>query len=278
MNPGTHHNVRVSDESATFPVFNREPPAHSAEEIEDPQHIADRDPDELARAVSNERPDRLPALASGSAYLLRPGEEVEAMATGGHLRGPHIALNATGFVFVHGGVAQDCRGAKKLVWVDVEHRPIGYISRGDHFVVAVDRTGTVIARLDTSDSLSPMRPDCLQQLCDLAGAEFEEVTARDVEELLARRPELVPPQLEFEVDHPKEEDAREIAEGIGFFVPLSLVLGGVGMAAFASATPFGLPYRLLGGLGILAAAVIGVWSRSAWRKRRSLARHQEGPR
>lgn len=33
----------------------------------------------------------------------------------------------------------------------------------------------------------------------------------------------------------------EVAEGIELFVPLSLALGGVGMAAFTSATPFGLP-------------------------------------
>jgi hypothetical protein len=76
--------------------------------------------------------------------------------------------------------------------------------------------------------------------------------------------------IEFEVDHPEEEDIREIALGIGYFVPLSLIFGGIGMVAFAYATPFGLSYRLLGGFALLAAAAVTAWSRSSWRKKRSL--------
>ncbi len=261
----------MSDESAAFPVFNRQPPAQSAEEIEDLQHIADRDPDELARLVASERPDSLPPLSPGRAYVLRPGEEVEEARAGVHVHRPYIVFDAGGFQFVDKAGSQAVRGAEKLVWVDVDHRPVGYIGRGDHFIVAVNGNGEFVGRVDTSDSLSPMRPDCVQQLCDLAGVEFEIVTAGDVQELLDRRPELVPPKLEFEVDHPEEENVREVAEGIGLFVPLSLVLGGIGMAAFVSATPFGLAYRVLGGIGILAAAALGVWSRSTWRRRRSLA-------
>jgi hypothetical protein len=80
----------VSDESAAFPVFNRQPPAQSAEEIEDPVHIAERDPDELARLVADERPGPLPPLRPGAAYVLTPGEDVEEVGVGSHAHGPRI--------------------------------------------------------------------------------------------------------------------------------------------------------------------------------------------
>ena len=253
-------------------MFSRRPPAQSAEEIEDPQQIADRDPDDLEREVASEHLESLPQLPPRAAYVLAPGEQVEEVAVGAHLHGTRIVLDAGGLKFVERGVTHDCGNAKKLVWVDIERRPTGYLSRGDHFVAALGPAGQLIARIDTSDSLSPMRADCVKQLCDLAGMDFEALTTPDVEKLLETRPELVPPKLEFEVDHLREEGIREAALGIGVLVPLSLILGGAGMAAFASATPFGLPYRLLGGLGLLAASVFGAWSGSAWRKRRSLAR------
>jgi hypothetical protein len=135
-------------------------------------------------------------------------------------------FDASGLKLVDAGHTHDCRKAERVVWVGVERRPTGYLSRGDHFVVAVDHAGQVIARVDTSESLSPMRPDCVEHLCELAEVEFEVVETPDVETLLDSRPELVPPKLEFEVDHPNEEGLREVAVGIGLFVPLSLILGG----------------------------------------------------
>jgi hypothetical protein len=62
----------VSEQSPSFPVFNVRPPAQSAEKIEDPQHVADRDPDELEREVATEGPDPLSMLPSGAAYVLTP--------------------------------------------------------------------------------------------------------------------------------------------------------------------------------------------------------------
>jgi hypothetical protein len=277
------HNGVVSDQSSTFPVFNaRVEPEQTVDR--DPLHIADRSPDEIERAVAE---DRLPDLAPcppDSTYVLTPGEDVTLVSGHVHRESRMILLNSSGLTLINGADHLCCATpgspdwhtsslprVNKLVWVDVERRPVGYLSRGDHFVVAENESDEVIYRVDTSNVLSPFQPDCLEQLCRLAGADFELVTAHDIENLLETRPELVPPRLEFEVDHPNQETVEEVALGIGLVVPLSFVLGGVGMVAFAL-SPFAVAYRLLGVAGVLVASAISAWSLSERRKRRSVAK------
>lgn len=72
----------------------------------------------------------------------------------------------------------------------------------------------------------------LQQFGDLDGVAFDMGPGSRRVRALGHRASVRLPRLEFEVDHSKAEQLEEVGLGIGLFVPLSFILGGIGDGSY----------------------------------------------
>jgi hypothetical protein len=174
----------------------------------------------------------------------------------------------------HGGAEQNLPLVAKVVSVFVHHRPVGAINQTDRLVVALDRDDGILGRMDTSYSWE-MSTRCLQQMCTAVGLDYDVERYDYFPEMWAAHPKWVDAEVEFEVDHPKEEDAREVGMFVWYASALAVLLGGAYMIAFVR-SPLGPWYRALAFAGLALAAVLTLWAKSKRRMRRSVERRSSG--
>jgi hypothetical protein len=118
----------------------------------------------------------------------------------------------------------------------------------------------------------------LEQLCASAGIAFESQSFETAQKFLAAKPEWAPPELEFEIDHVPEEDAREWGMAIALGLPIAFALLALLGGALLWAGPVGWVVASLEVAGTLVAVALTVWSHSKWRMKRSLARQHRAER
>jgi hypothetical protein len=167
----------------------------------------------------------------------------------------------------------------KIVVANIRRRAIGWKSLGTHLILFLDSGDQVITQLDSSVEYGynsqgtwEFNLSALAQLCSTAGISFESQSFETARQFLAARPEWAPPKLEFEVDHVREEDAREWALAFALGLPIAFALLAVLGGALLWLGPVGWVVGSLEAVGTLVAVVLTVWSHNRWRKKRSLAR------
>ncbi len=104
----------------------------------------------------------------------------------------------------------------KIVMANIRRRAIGWKSLGTHLLLFLDGGDQVMARQDSSVEYGynsggtwEFNVSALEQLCATAGIAFESQSFETAQKFLTVKPEWAPPELEFEIDHVLEEDARE---------------------------------------------------------------------
>jgi hypothetical protein len=173
----------------------------------------------------------------------------------------------------------------KIVMASIRRRAIGWKSLGTHLLLFLDSGDQVMARLDSSVEYGynsggtwEFNVSALEQLCASAGIAFESQSFETAERFLAAKPEWAPPELEFEIDHVPEEDAREWGMAIALGLPIAFALLAIFGGALLWAGPVGWVVATLEIIGTLVAVVLTVWSHSRWRMKRSLAREHMAER
>jgi hypothetical protein len=226
------------------------------------------------------------SLAKGQYFVLAPGRDLEVVDGHHHPRAPAIVAGH-GELFLRGGVHRShCRTptyrgkqrhlplATRLVSVFVHHRPVGEVNRTSNLVFALDRHDTIVSRLDTSNSWE-MSSHCLQQICNEVGLEYGTESYDFFPQMWQAHPNWVDAKVEFEVDHPAEEEVREFGMFVWWASALAILLGGGYMIAFIR-SPIGPWYRALAFSGLAVATALTLWARSKTRMRRSMGRKASG--
>jgi hypothetical protein len=222
----------------------------------------------------------LPELAGGEYYVLAPGRDLEVVE-GHHHQGSRAIFMGHGELLMGGGTHRShCRTpsygggnphlplATKLVSVFVHHRPVGALSETDRLILALGADDGVAGRMDTSGSWE-MNTDCLRQMCAAVGLEYAVERYDYFPQMWEAHPEWVDAKVEFEVDHPAEEEAREVGLLIWYASALTILLGGGYMLAFVR-SPLGPWYRALAFSGLALATALTLLSKSKTRMRRSM--------
>jgi hypothetical protein len=228
-----------------------------------------------------EVPVVVPAPAPGSAVVLSPGEAAVAQERYPRHSGRHIVVTETEVLLVNGLLLYRCARPgmgrpggppeiKRLVVAFVHRRAIGPLDKGHRFVYAIGATDRLLGTVDDSDTW-PFRLGQIEALCTTVGIEHAVEVFEDVRELVEARPEWAAPELEFEVNHPRQETAWEWTNAFLWFNGLACLFGGGLIAAFFL-SPVGHAYRV----PIISAEVIflalDLSARSRRRMRRSMAR------
>jgi hypothetical protein len=231
----------------------------------------------------------LPTPTATASLVLAPGEAAVLRSEVPRHHGHVIVVSDEEVVLVDGVRRYRCarpghvrRGGppllNRIVSVFVHRRAIGPTSKGHQFVYAIGGDDRLLGTVDASDTW-PLREDHLAAMCAIAGVGHEVKIFGTVGDLVAALPEWAAPDLEFEVNHPEQETAREWA----WFVTdvfTGLVLFGGAISAFYL-TPVGIAFRVAIGITVVAFAALTLWARSRRRMRRSLRRQADkalGPR
>jgi hypothetical protein len=164
--------------------------------------------------------------------------------------------------------------ATKLVSVFVHHGTVGTLNEIQRLVFALDPEDGIVGRLDTSNSWE-MNANYLQQMCDKVGLEYGLESYDNFPQMWQVHPKWVDAKVEFEVDHPEEEEIREIGMFVWYASALTILLGGAYMIAFVR-SPLGPWYRALAFSGLAVATAFTLWAKSRSRMRRSMQRKASG--
>jgi hypothetical protein len=224
--------------------------------------------------------DVLPLPTQGDHWRLAPGEDPALVSRRMHRGGMAVVIGAEELVFVNGIRQRHCRIpvapsagkprwplATKLVHIIIHHPAVGADSPV-RLVHAIDSGDNVVATLNASKTWE-MRSDSLGQMASAAGMKYELYVFDQPYDFLQAFPRWADPMLEFQVDHPSQENVREVADAVSLIAASALVFGGPVMIA-TLATPIGPFYR---GLIVASGAVflaITLWARNRRRMRRSL--------
>jgi hypothetical protein len=163
--------------------------------------------------------------------------------------------------------------ASKLVSVFVHHGPLG-ADETQRLVFALDPGDGIVGRLGTSNSWE-MKTNCLEQMCNEVGLEYGLESYDYFPQMWEVHPKWVDAKVEFEVDHPEEEELREVGTFVWYASALTILLGGAYMVAFVR-SPLGPWYRALAFSGLALATALTLWAKSKSRMRRSMQRKAFG--
>jgi hypothetical protein len=253
-----------------------EEPERAREEVEADSEVSLDETAFTARAV-------LPAPTAAASLVLAPGEPAVLRSGVPRHHGHFIVVSDEEVVLVDGVHRYRCARPghvrpggppllDRIVSVFVHRRAIGPAHKGHRFVYAIGNDDRLLGTVDTSDTW-PLRQDHLEAMCAITGVGHEVQTFETVADLIVALPEWAAPDLEFEVNHPGEETAREWAWLITD-VFTGLVLFGGAISAFYL-TPVGITLRVAIGMTVVAFAMLTLWARSRRRMRRSLRRQAQ---
>jgi hypothetical protein len=141
-------------------------------------------------------------------------------------------------------------------------------------VFALDPGDGIVGRLGTSNSWE-MKTNCLEQMCNEVGLEYGLESYDYFPQMWEVHPKWVDAKVEFEVDHPEEEELREVGTFVWYASALTILLGGAYMVAFVR-SPLGPWYRALAFSGLALATALTLWAKSKSRMRRSMQRKAFG--
>jgi hypothetical protein len=165
----------------------------------------------------------------------------------------------------------------RVVVVTIRQKAIGWKSLGTNLILFFNRANTIVTRLDSSVEYGrnsagtwEFRHDALEELCCAGGIEFQTESFDNAPEFLSKRPDWIPPVVEFEVDHLREERVREWGLAIALAIPIAcgLLVAVGGLLIWLG--PVGWTIEVAEVIGMMVAAVLTVWSHSNWRMKRSL--------
>jgi len=167
----------------------------------------------------------------------------------------------------------------RVVVAHIRTRAIGWRSLGTHLVLFLDSGDQVVARLDSSVEYGwngggtwEFRTGALEALCSAAGIEFESQIFPTARQFVQARPEWTPPKMEFEVNHVREEDAREWGLAIALGLPIAFGLMATTGGVLLWVEPLGRAFAVVEAVAVVLAIGLTVWSHSRWRAKRSLSR------
>jgi hypothetical protein len=173
----------------------------------------------------------------------------------------------------------------KVVAANIRRKAIGWKSLGTHLILFFADGDQVVTHLDSSVEYGynsggtwEFNLDALAHLCSVGGIAFDSQSFETAQQFLAAKPEWAPPLMEFQVDHVREEDAREWGLAFALGLPIGFGMLAVVGGALLLLGPVGWVVGTLEVVGILVALVLTVWSHSRWREKRSLARRDLSPK
>lgn len=220
----------------------------------------------------------LPTPTAAASLVLAPGESAALRSEVPRHHGHFIVVSDQEVVLINGMHRHSCARPghvrpggppllDRIVSVFVHRRAIGPITKGHRFIYAIGDDDRLLGTVDNSDAW-PLREDHLEAMCAIAGVGHEREVFETVPQLVTAHPEWAAPDLEFEVNHARQETTREWSQFItDVFVGVALFGGGI--SAFY-VTPVGLALRVAIGLAVITFAVLTLWARSRRRMRRSL--------
>jgi hypothetical protein len=158
----------------------------------------------------------------------------------------------------------------------IHRKPIGFRSLGNRFLIFLDKDNEMIGRLDCSVDYGHNSSGTwefntleLERMCTAVGVSFRVERYETAQEFLAKRPEWVPPEIEFEADHLRTERVREWGLAVAIALPIAAGLSVLG-SFLIFVGPVGWFVGMLEGIGVILAVALTIWGHSKWRMKRSL--------